>query len=150
MHADDPLRAARGHGDIDDRDGRGVGGQDSVGRGHDLVEGSEDLGLEVERLDDRLDDQVAVSQVSDLGGERQVAEGRSVGRLVELASLQGAVQGLMDPGLAPLDNLRSHLTDHGGQASLCRQLGHAPTHLSSAHDSDTLDTHRSSWFPSLE
>ena len=114
MHADDPLRATRGHGDIDDRDGRGVGGQDSVGRGHDLVESPEDLGLEVERLNDRLDDKVAVAQVADLSSERQVAEGRFVGRLVKLASLQSAVQGLLDPGSAPLGNLRSHLTDHGG------------------------------------
>ncbi len=69
------LRPAGGHGQLHDGDGRRVGGEDGV-VGHHLVEGGEDLELERLRLRHRLQHQLAVGQVGEVGGEPDAGQGR--------------------------------------------------------------------------
>jgi hypothetical protein len=57
--------------DFHDRNARGVGGEHGLRVGDDLIEFSEDLRLDRLVLDDRLDSQLPVSQLGQLGGVAQ-------------------------------------------------------------------------------
>ena len=73
VDADDPAGLGVGGGDLGDAERGGVGGQDRV-RADDAVERPEDRLLDLERLHDRLDDEVGVGEVLQLGGEGDPAE----------------------------------------------------------------------------
>ncbi len=63
MRADDPLRPLGDGGDLGDRDGGGVRGEHRV-LADQLVEGAEDLVLDVELFEDGLDHDVGVGGAS--------------------------------------------------------------------------------------
>ena len=62
MHPDDVLGPRRHRGEVDHRQRRRGRGEDRAGPAH-LVEGSEQLLLRAEVLDDRLDDEVHLGEV---------------------------------------------------------------------------------------
>ena len=70
VQADDAVVAARAAGDLGDRQRRGVGGEDRVLRA-DLVELAEQLALDGELLEHRLDDEIGVGQVVERRRARQ-------------------------------------------------------------------------------
>ena len=74
VHADHALRMLGRLGDGMDRDRRGVRREDRVGP-HEAVELGEHLALRLELLDDRLDHEIAVGQVGELG--REATAGRA-------------------------------------------------------------------------
>jgi hypothetical protein len=73
VHAHDPARSRVGRGDLGDRQGRGVGGQDRVGL-DDVVEPPEEVLLDLERLHDRLDHEVCLRERGQVGGERDATD----------------------------------------------------------------------------
>ncbi len=101
VHADDTPGQTRRGADLGHRQGRGVGGQDGV-LGDHAVEPLEELALERELLDDRLDDQLALLDVGQVGGEGHPAEQlglfvlrhlaapyRTAGRLLDMLPAHG-------------------------------------------------------------
>ena len=66
----------------------------------DLVQFGEDLGLDGLVLDDRLDDQLAVGQVGQIGGELQLRQRRVALPLGDLARADAALERLDDAGAA--------------------------------------------------
>ena len=112
VDADDLVGAGGGHRQLHQRDGGGVGGQDGVRPGHDLVEHLEDLRLDLLVLHDGLDDEVAVGELAEVGGEGEPVQ-RGVPLLRgDLAALGGLVQGVDQPGAAELQRLARGLGDH--------------------------------------
>ena len=75
VHADDALGMLGRLGDRVDRDRGRVRGENCV-RPDDAVELGEDLALRLELLDDRLDHEVALREVGELGREAQPPERR--------------------------------------------------------------------------
>ena len=85
VHADDPLGPCRRGGDLGDGERRGVRREHGVGPA-DPVELGEELALRLQLLDDRLDHEVAVGEVVELGGQGQPAD-RLVPRRLRRAGL---------------------------------------------------------------
>ena len=83
VHADHAARAGVGGGDLGDRERGGVGGEDRVGA-DDLVELAEDGLLDLDRLHDRLDDEVGVGEVLHAGGEGDPASSSACSASVSL------------------------------------------------------------------
>ena len=75
MDADDRLGPLGDRRDLGDRDGRGVGAEHRAGLA-DLVERAEDLVLDLDPLEDRLDHDVGVGRRVQLGGGGDPGEGR--------------------------------------------------------------------------
>ena len=86
----------RGGRDLGDRERGGVRGEDGVGTA-DSLELGEELPLRLELLDDRLDHEVAVGEVAELGRQRQPADRVVARRLLELPLLDLAGEEVADP-----------------------------------------------------
>ena len=97
-------------------------------------------------LDDRLDHQLAVGQVGQVGGERQLGQRRVALALGELARADAALQRLGDAVAARGDQRLGRLVDHDVDAGARGHLGDAGAHLSGADDAHPFESarHRSS------
>ena len=96
VHADDPSGRRRGGCDLGHRERRGVRGEDGV-RAADPLELGEELPLRLELLDDRLDHDVAVGEVAELGRQREPAHGGISLDLLEQSLLGLAREEVPDP-----------------------------------------------------
>src|SRR6202042_1221185 len=85
--------------DFHDWDARGVGREYGFRVGDDLVEFSEDLRLDGLVLDDRLDGQLTVGKLGQLGGVAQPRQRRIALVGGQLALADGPLQRCLDPGL---------------------------------------------------
>ncbi len=138
------VGAGGGDREPDQRDGGGVGGEDRVLAGDDLVEDLEDVQLDLLVLHDGLDHQVAVGELAEVGGEAQPAQ-RGVPLLLgELAALGGLGERVGQPGPAQLQRVPGGLRDPDVEPRLGADLGDAGAHLPGAHHSDALDVTHSS------
>ena len=97
VDAADQFRAGRRHREFDDRKRRGVGREDRSGLG-DAVEFGEERRLHGEILDDRLDHQIAVGEVAEVGGGGDPAEDRSAFVSFEAALVDLAFEALGELG----------------------------------------------------
>ena len=88
--------AGRRGGDLGDRERRGVRREHGV-RAADPVELGEELPLRAELLDDRLDHEVAVGEVGEVGREREPRDGVVARALLELPLLDLAREEVADP-----------------------------------------------------
>ena len=104
VDADDAAGQGVGGGDLGDAERRGVGREDALGR-DDPVELAEDRLLDLERLDDRLHDQVGPGELLELGREADPAEQLGLLGLGELLALHGAVGGVLEVGAPAVDGL---------------------------------------------
>ena len=102
VDADHAARARVGGADLGDRQRRGVGRQDRVGPDH-LVEAPEEVLLDLEGLDDRLDDQVGVRQRLEIGAEGDVVEDRLLLGLGDLAAGHRTAGGVLEVLATALD-----------------------------------------------
>lgn len=134
------LGALRGGGHVTDGQRRGVRREDRV-LGADLVERREQLALDLEVLDDRLDDQIAVAHVGELGRERHTAQDGGLVVLGELALGDGLAEELVDLALALGAGGVVHLTHDHVQTRLGGDLGNARAHETATDDADLLDVH---------
>lgn len=135
----DAVRAAGGHAEPHDGDGRGVGRQDGLLVLDDLVEGGEDVGLGLGVLDDGLDDEVAVGEVVEAAGEDRPGQ-RVLGRdAVQFAALDGAFEGDGHPLAGGPGRGRVGFADDGVEACAGAHLGDARAHLAAADDTDPPD-----------
>ena len=89
MDPDHLLRPAGRHRQLHDRDGGRVGSEDRPGLGDDLVQRAEDGDLGLLRLEDRLDHELPIAKVADVGREPDRLEGPVALPLRELAAPQG-------------------------------------------------------------
>ena len=105
----------RGGRDLGDGERRGVRREHRVGPA-DPVELGEELALRRELLDDRLDHEVAVGEVAQLGREREPPDRLVARRLLELALLDLPRQEVADPAARLLAQLERHLA-----ADACRR-----------------------------
>ena len=142
VDADDLVGPRGGDRQLHQRDGGGVGGEDRVRAGHDLVEHLEDLGLHLLVLDDGLDHQVTVGELAEVGGEASRACVAVPLLLGDLAALGGLGQGVEQPGAADLQGLAGGLGDLHVQSGAGAHLGDARSHLAAAHHSDACDISR--------
>ena len=126
---DHPVGPVGAHGQVDDGEGRRVGGEDGLLHAQQ-VELPEQLALGGQVLDDRLDDQAAQLEVLQVGGGADPAQGLvGVGRR-QLVLVDLELEGLGQPGkggvgaglgTAPDDDLEAGLGRHFGDAG-----GHHP------------------------
>lgn len=133
---DDVVGPRGGDRQLHQRDGGGVGGEDRVRTGHDLVEDLEDLGLDLLVLDHGLDDQVTVGELAEIGGEAEAGEGGVPLLLGDLAALGGLGQGVQQPGTADLQGFAGRLGDLDVETGAGADLCDARSHLAAAHHSD--------------
>ena len=131
MHADDARRRRRRRRDLGHRQGRGVRRQHRVPTA-DALELGEELALRAEFLHDRLDDEVAVGEVGELGRRR---EEREVERL-DLALLDLARQEVADAVACALPEVGGHLQPDGLDPRFDAELRDARAHGPQADDSD--------------
>ena len=96
MHPDDAAGRRRRRRDLGDRERGGVRREDGVGPA-DPLELGEELPLRLELLDDRLDHEVAVGEVLELGRQREPADRLVARRLLQLPLLDLARQEVADP-----------------------------------------------------
>src|SRR5205085_78793 len=92
--------------------------------------------LSAEPLDDRLDHEVAVDEIADVGRQRQPRDGIVPRRLVELAFLDLAREEVRDPRLRLLTELERHLAPDRVDACLDAKLGDAGAHRTESDDAD--------------
>ena len=85
-----------------DQERRGVGGQDTL-VGNDRLETLKQLPLDPEALGGGFDDQLAVSQVLELGGRMQCLGGRDGLRLSPASTLNASLELAADTGQATLE-----------------------------------------------
>jgi hypothetical protein len=150
VDADDVRRAVRHHSELHHGDRRRVRRQDGVGPLDDLVELTEDVGLQRLVLDDRLDDEVAVGEVAQLGGVRQVLRDRVVLGLADLVRLQRPVDGVLDLRLAPLDGAGIDFAHDRRHARLGAHFGDSRSHEAATNDphpGDPVISHAGLPFP---
>ena len=140
VHADDPLGMLGRLGDLPDGDRRRVRGQDCL-RPNDAVELGEGLPLRLELLDDRLDHQIAVGEIRELGRERQPAD-RGVALLgCHLPLLDRTAEVVLDRPAGTLAELLAHLAAHGLEAGLGRDLRDPRSHRPETDHSDLANLH---------
>ena len=102
----------------------------------DAVEHAEDRLLDLERLDDRLDDEVGVGEVLHLGGQGDPAE-QLVGRLLRhLLALHRAPRGVLEVLASALDGRVVDLDPDDCVAVAGEDLGDAGAHGAEADDAD--------------
>ena len=138
VHTDDASGAVVGGGDLGDRQRRGVGRQDRLGR-DDVVELAEHRLLDLDRLDDRLDHEVGVGEVLHARGEGDPAQQLGLGLLGELAARDGAVGGVLEVLAAAGQRLLGDLDTGDLEAVAGEHLGDAGAHRAEADDADLLE-----------
>ncbi len=136
-----PARILRRRSDFHDRDARGVRRQHRVGVGDELVEFGEDLGLDGLVLDDRLDDELAVGQVGEARGERQLRQrGVAIAPAVSLPLLAATLQRRGDAVAARGRSApRSARRPATSAPAFARHLRDARAHLSGADDANSFN-----------
>ena len=105
VDADHAAGLGVGGGDLGDAERGGVGREHRVGA-HDVVERAEDRLLDLERLHDRLDDEVGDRQVGHVGGEGDPAEQLGLLLLGHLLALHRAARRVLEVLAAALDARR--------------------------------------------
>jgi hypothetical protein len=141
VHADHALRRRRGRGDLRHRQRRRVRRQHRVGSADALELGEESL-LGGELLDDRLDHEVASSDVGEIRREREAGK-RVVARfLFQLALLDLAGEEMRDPVAGPLGKLERDFTADRLDARLRAQLRDAGSHRAQPDHADTANLPR--------
>ena len=140
VHADDALGMLGRLGDLADGDRRGVRGEDRLRR-DEPVELGEGLALRLELLDDRLDHEIAVGEIRELGRERQPAD-RGVALLGRhLPLLDRTAEVVLDRPAGALAELLAHLAAHGLEAGLGRDLRDPRSHRPETDHSDLANLH---------
>ena len=108
-------------------------------RSHQLVELLEELGLDLDVLDDRLDDQIASFEVGDVGRRFDAREGRVAIGLRQFAFLDELIERLGDRCNAAIErflcNFHEDDVEAGGGAGLRDAVPHQP----GAADADGAD-----------
>ena len=105
----------------------------------DPVELGEELPLRLELFDDRLDHEVAVGEVVQLGRQREPTDGLVARRLLQLALLDLAGEEVRDPVAGLLSELQADLTADGVDSCLDAELrdpgahGTEPDHADLPH-----------------
>ena len=138
VHADHATRARVGRRDLGDRERRGVGGQDGV-LGDDPVELLEDLLLDLQRLHDRLDDEVGVLELLDRRGEADPVVQRLRLVLAELAARDRAGGGVLEVLTAAGDAVVVDLHADDGVAVAGEHLRDPGTHGAQSDNADGLE-----------
>src|SRR5439155_17048150 len=105
------------HRQVDDGNRGGVGGQDRLGIGVDLVEGLQDAGLQVAVLCHGLDHELTVGQVLEVVGVTQAGACAVPCHLGDLAAAQSAVEGGLDASAACLGCFQGRLGDQDVDAA---------------------------------
>ncbi len=140
MHADDPLGALGRLGDLVDRNRRRVRREDRV-RPRDPVELGKGLPLRPELLDDRLDHEIAVGEILELGREGQSRE-RGVPLLGgHLPLLDRAAEVVLDRPAGALAQLVAHLAADRLVPGLGRNLRDSGAHRAEPDDSNLANLH---------
>ena len=139
MQAQHPARILGGRAQLHDRDARGVRREHRVRVGDDLVELAEDTGLDLLVLDHRLDDQLAVRQIAQLGGESQLVDRAITLTFGDLSRADPAFQRLDQTGAARGDQRLGGLEDGDVDTGPGTDFGDTAAHLAGADDADALD-----------
>ncbi len=135
VRADDPLRPLGDGGDLGDRDGGGVRGEHRV-LADQLVEGAEDLVLDVELFEDGLDHDVGVGGAFQVGRGGDPAE-RRLGVLGgELALGDEPVEGGLDAVRPPRQGGVGDVAQDDVPARLGGDLSDSRTHESGSDDGE--------------
>ncbi len=131
------LRALRHRRDLGDRDGTGVRRQHRVVSAH-VVQRSEDVALDLDRLEHRLHDDVGVGSGVDVRGRGDPSHG-GVGVLDgEPALLHEPVHGGPDGAAGALQRLVADVAQDHVVPGLSGHLGNARAHETSADDRQLL------------
>jgi hypothetical protein len=138
VDADDATGARVGRGDLGDAQRGGVGGQDGV-VGDDPVELGEDRLLDLQRLHDRLDDDVGPGQGVELGGEADPAQQLGLLGLAQLLALDRPVGGVLEVGATALDPLVVLLHADDVEAVAGEDLRDAGPHGAESDHADGAD-----------
>ena len=109
--------------------------------GADAVELGEEVLLRGEVLDDRLDHEVALAQLAEVGDRAHPAEHRVALVGVELAPVDLLGQRLLEPRDHRVGGALGPAAQHDLEAGLGRDLGDARAHDPRTHDPDPLDRH---------
>ena len=133
-----PLGPFGHHRQLDDREGRRVRGEDRLVLDGE-VEPAEQLLLDVEVLDDRLEDEIAVGQRVQVVRGRDPREDLVALALVELAPLDLLVERLAEPGDHGIGGLLLTGPEDHLDARLGRHLRDAGSHDPGADDPQALD-----------
>jgi hypothetical protein len=141
VQAEHSTRILGRRSDFHDRDARRVRRKNGVGIGDDLVQLGKDLALDGLVFDDRLDHELTVSEVGQIGRELQPREGSVAIGFTQLAFGRGTLQRLGEAAVARGHQLVRRLIDDDVRAGLGRHLGDARTHLPGADDADSFDAH---------
>ena len=144
MDPDHLLRPARRHRQLHDRDGGRVGSEDRAGLGDDLVQRAEDGDLGLLRLEDRLDHELPIAKVADVGREPDRLEGPVALLLRKLAAPQGAGERRIDSAPPAIEGVVVHLAHDHVEPGPGADLGDARAHQPAAHDADPFDAHAQS------
>ena len=139
MHADEAIRAAGSAGDLGDADRRRVAGEDRVRRA-DLVQLAEQVVLDGQALEHRLDHQVAVGEVVEL--RRAVPLRHDLGQLARAASLPRSTLLRRKPSVCAARAVQRVLVqvEHAGPKARARaDDGDAGAHGAGAGNADGLD-----------
>jgi hypothetical protein len=140
VHADHAFRPLRGLGDLRDRERGGVRREDRV-RPADSLELGKEPPLRLQLFDDRLDDEVAVGQVVELGRQRQPPEGRVLVGLGHAPFLHGPAEVALDRRAGAFVQLVGDLPADRRMPRLGADLGDARAHRPQPDNSNPLDLH---------
>src|SRR5581483_1264400 len=104
-----------------------------------LVDPPEDLELLGLVLDDRLDHELAVGELGEVGRVAQAGEGAVPVGLGQLAGPDGPVERRLDPLAAGVEGALVDLPDDDVETGPGADLGDPGTHEAAAHDADSID-----------
>ncbi len=138
MHPDHALGPRRRGRDLGDGERRGVRRENGIGPA-DPVELGEELALRLQLLDDRLDHEVAVRKVVELGRQREPPDRLVARALLQLALLDLAREEVRDPAVRLLGQLERHLPADGVHACLDAELRDPGAHRAQPDDTDFSD-----------
>lgn len=139
VHAHDLAGPVGLDSDVDDRDGRGIGGQDGLGILDDLAQSADDLDFELADLGDGLDDELAVGQVVEIMGERESRQGEFTLLRGDLTPLHSLVEGGCDAAAAGLGRAAGDFGDTHFEALAGGDFGDAGNHESAADHAEPGD-----------
>ncbi len=138
VDADHLLRSLRGDAELHDRDRAGVAGEHRVAGLDDLVEAAEHVDLALLVLDDRLDDELTVGEIADVGRERDPRQRRVALVLAELAGRDRPIERLGEAPLTAFGGGRVDLGDDDVEPGASAHLGDAGAHQPTADHSDPV------------